>query len=153
MPKSKYAQYVIDKDMMPPEPEAWVKAMEDQAEAGRTLDRTMLLGIQDSILKGAFFAGCEILWQLTGNGPVDIEIPHSHDFDEIIGFVGTNRNYPRELGGEIGFHMGDEVLTITKTSLIFIPRGTPHCPVTLRRIDTPIVMFESANNSAYKKLM
>jgi hypothetical protein len=151
MTPSKYAKYVIDRDLMPPEPPEMTRAMADQAKAGRTLDRTLLLGIQDSILKGAFFVGCEILWQLTGNGPVDIEIPHRHDFDEIIGFAGTNRNYPRELGGEIDFHMGGEKLTITKTSLIFVPKGTIHCPVTLKRIDTPIFMFEAGNDTAYVK--
>ncbi len=153
MPRSKYAKYVIDKDLMPPMPAAMVKAMDKQAKAGRTLDRTLLLGIDDSILKGSFFVGCEILWGLTGNGPVEIEIPHEHDFDEIIGFGGTNRNYPRELGGEIEFNMGGEQLTLKKTCLIFIPRGTIHCPVVLKRIDTPIFMFESGNNTQYIKKM
>ena len=152
MPKSKYAKYVIDKDLMPAPPQEWIKAMEDQAKEGRTLDRTLLLGIQDCILKGSFFAGCEILWGLTGNGPVSIELAHSHDFDEIIGFAGTNRNHPRELGGEIEFHMGDETLTLTKTSLIFIPKGILHCPVVLKRIDTPIFMFEAGNDTNYIKL-
>jgi hypothetical protein len=151
MAKSKYARYVIDRDLMPPQPPEMVKAMADQARAGRTLDRTMLLGVQDSILKGAFFAGCEILWGLTGNGPVDIELEHEHAFDEIIGFAGTNRNYPRELGGEIEFNMGGEKLTLTRTCLVFIPKGTLHCPITLKKIDTPIFMFEAGNDTAYVK--
>jgi hypothetical protein len=36
----------------------------------------------------------------------DREIPHTHEFDEVIGFAGTNRNYPWELGGELEFLMG-----------------------------------------------
>jgi len=151
MPESNYAKFVITEDLMPPQPVEAVKMMEEQAKAGRTLDRTLLLGIQDSILKGSFFVGCEWLWQLTGNGPVDIEIPHSHDFDEIIGFAGSNRNYPRDLGGELEFRIGDEKLTLTRTCLIFIPRGTIHCPITIKRIDTPIFMFEAGNNSVYEK--
>src|SRR5512143_2011230 len=134
MKESNYSKYVITQDLMPPRPAADLKQEEDQKKAGRTLDRTLLLGIDDSILKGAFFAGCEWLWELTGNGPVDIEIPHSHDFDEIIGFAGSNRDSPRDLGGEIDFHIGGETLTLTKTCLIFIPRGVVHCPVTLKRI-------------------
>lgn len=151
MPESRYAKFVITEDLMPPQPAEAVKMMEEQAKAGRTLDRTLLLGIQDSILKGSFFVGCEWLWQLTGNGPVDIEIPHSHDFDEIIGFAGSNRNHPRDLGGELEFRIGDEKLTLTRTCLIFIPRGTIHCPITIKRIDTPIFMFEAGNNSVYEK--
>ncbi len=101
----------------------------------------------------SLFAGCEILWGLPGGKPVAIEIPHSHDFDEVIGFAGTNRNYPRDLGGEIEFLMGGEKHTITKTCLIFVPNGVNHCPVLLKRIDTPIFMFEAANNSDYIKKM
>lgn len=153
MPKSKYAKYVISEDLMPPRPAADVKQEEDQKKEGKTLDRTLLLGIQDSILKGSFFAGCEWLWQLTGDGPVKIEVPHSHDFDEIIGFAGSNRNHPRDLGGEIEFHIGGETLTLTKTCLIFITRGTPHCPVVIKRIDTPIFMFEAGNDTVYEKKM
>jgi hypothetical protein len=81
--------------------------------------------------------------------PVDIELPHVHDFDEVIGFGGTNHNYPRDLGGEIEFHIGGEVHILTKTSLIYVPKGVEHCPVIFRRIDTPIFMFEAANDLAY----
>ncbi|NLE11838.1 MAG: hypothetical protein GX630_10075 [Actinobacteria bacterium] len=152
MAESKYARYILSDDRMPPEPEAMVKSMEDQAKEGRVLDRTMLLGIMNSIVPGcSLFVGTEILWGLPNGKPVDIEIPHAHDFDEVIGFVGTNRNYPRELGGEIEFNIGGEKHTITKTSLIFVPKGVQHCPVTFKRIDTPIVMFEAANDPEYVK--
>lgn len=152
MTESKYGRYIVTEDRMPPEPEAWVKSMEDQAREGKTLDRTMLLGIMDSIVPGcSLFAGCEILWGLPGGKPVAIEIPHSHDFDEVIGFAGTNRNYPRDLCGEIEFHIGGETHTLTKTCLLFVPRGVEHCPVVIRRVDTPIFMFEAANHQQYVK--
>ena len=154
MTDSKYGKYFVTEDLMPPQPEAWVKAMENQAREGKTLDRTMLLGIQDSIVPGcSLFAGCEILWGLPGGKPVEIEVPHRHDFDEVIGFGGTNRNHPRDLGGEIEFLMGGERHVITKTCLIFVPKGTDHCPILIKRIDTPIFMFEAANNQDYVKVM
>lgn len=152
MTEHKYSRYVISEDLMPPLPPEDIKFMKEQERDGRTLDRTLLLGIQDSILKGAFFAGCEWLWELTGNGPVSIENPHSHNFDEVIGFIGSNRNHPRDLGGEIDFYMGGEVLTLTKSCLVFIPRGEIHCPVVLKRIDTPIFMFEAGNDTQYQKI-
>ncbi len=152
MSESKYGKYIITEDFMPPEPPAMIQAMEDQAKRGKILDRTMLLGIQDSIVPGCpLFVGCEILWGLPGGKPVSIELPHSHDFDEVIGFAGTNRNYPRDLGGEIEFPMDDEIHILTKTCLIFVPKGVKHCPVTFKRIDTPIFMFETANRQSYKK--
>ena len=152
MTETKYGKYIVTEDLMPPQAPEAINLMEDQKLEGKTIDRTLLLGIQDSIIKGSFFAGCEWLWGLTGEGPVNIETTHSHDFDEIIGFAGSNRNDPRDLGGEIEFWMGDEKHIITKTCLIYIPRGLPHCPIIFRRIDTPIFMFESGNNTVYEKI-
>jgi len=148
----RYAKNIVTEDLMPPMPEAMVKAMDEQAAEGKILDRTMLLGIMDSIVPGcSLFVGCEILWGLPGGKPVDIEIPHTHDFDEVIGFGGTNRDYPRDLGGEIEVNIGGEKHTLTKTCLIFVRKGVEHCPITIKRIDTPIFMFEAANDPNYVK--
>jgi len=153
MPDSKYGKYFLTDDLMPPMPEAMVRAMEEQERDGKVLDRTMLLGMTSKIMPGCpLFVGCEILWGLPGGKPVDIEIPHKHDFAEVIGFGGTNRDHPRELGGELEFLIGGERHTITKTCLIFVPKGVDHCPVTIKRIDTPIFMFEAASDPDYQKL-
>jgi len=153
MSELKYAKNFVTEDLMPPMPPAMIKAMEEQEKEGKVLDRTMLLGIMNSIVPGcSLFVGCEILWGLPGGKPVDIEIPHTHEFDEVIGFGGTNRNHPRDLGGEIEFLIGGESHVITKTCLIFVPKGVSHCPITLRRIDTPIFMFEAANDPEYVKV-
>jgi hypothetical protein len=48
--------------------------------------------------------------------------------------------------------MDGEPYTLTKTCFIFIPRGVRHCPVVLKRIDTPIFMFESGNDRSYIKI-
>ncbi len=153
MSESKYGKYFLTEDLMPPMPEAMMQAMErpgqrrqdprqddapghDEHHSARML---AVRGVRDPL--GA-----------SRRQPVDIEIAHSHDFDEVIGFGGTNRNYPRELGGEIEFLMGGERHTITKTCLMFVPKGVEHCPITLKRIDTPIFMFEATNDPDYKKL-
>jgi hypothetical protein len=153
MTESRYGKFIVTEDLMPPEPSEMIRAMEDQVKEGKILDRTLLLGIMDKIVPGcSLFVGCEILWGLPGGKPVSIELSHSHDFDEVIGFGGTNRNYPRDLGGEIEFPIGGETHILTKTCLIFVPKGVVHCPVTFRRIDTPIFMFEAANNTTYEKM-
>jgi hypothetical protein len=129
MTQLKYANNFVTEDRMPPMPPEMIKAMEEQEKEGKILDRTMLLGIMNSIVPGcSLFVGCEILWGLPGGKPVDIEIPHTHEFDEVIGFGGTNRNYPRDLGGEIEFLMGGEKHIITKTCLIFVPKGGQPLP-------------------------
>ena len=77
------------------------------------------------------------------------EKEHAHDFDEIIAFIGSNRNNPRDLGGEIEVWMGGEPYSITKSSYIFIPKGLKHCPIIIKRLDTPVFMYESANSPGY----
>ena len=69
----------------------------------------------------------------------------------MIGFGGTNRNYPRDWAARSSSSSGERRHTITKTCLIFVPKGVEHCPVTLKRIDTPIFMFEAANDPEYVK--
>lgn len=152
MAGQKYAGNIVTEDRMPPLPPDYVKMIEEQAEEGKTIDRTLLLGIQDSIVKGSFFAGCEWIWGLTGSGPVNIELPHHHDFDEIIGLIGSVKERPRDLGGEVEFWMDNEKYTIINTCFIFIPQGIEHCPLIFHRVDSPIFMFESGNDTFYQRL-
>ena len=152
MTELNYTKNIVVEDLMPPQSLEYIELMDDQKRAGNTIDRSLLLGIQDSIVKGSFFTGCEWLWGLTGSGPVNIELAHNHDFDEIIGLIGSIKNQPRDLGGEVEFWMGGEKHIITNTCLIFIPQGVEHCPLIFRRIDSPIFMFEAGNNTVYKKI-
>ena len=152
MTELKYAKNIITEDLMPPQSPEYIKLMGEQEKAGKTIDRTLLLGIQDSLVKGSFFAGCEVLWKLTGSGPVNIELPHTHDFDEIIGLMGSIKGRQRDLGGEVEFWIGGEKHIITNTCLIFIPKGVEHCPLIFRRIDFPIFMFEAGNDTVYQKI-
>ena len=152
MTELKYAKNIITEDLMPPQSPEYIKLMEEQEKGGKTIDRTLLLGIQDSMVKGSFFAGCEVLWRLTGSGPVNIELPHTHDFDEIIGLMGSIKGRQRDLGGEVEFWIGGEQHIITNTCLIFIPQEVEHCPLIFRRIDSPIFMFEAGNDTVYQKI-
>jgi len=154
MAELKYAKNIVTEDFMPkvsPTPPEMVAMMEEQEKAGNVIDRTMMFAIQDSIVKGSFFMGCEWVWGVEGEG-VKIETAHSHDCDEIIGLVGSRKENPRELNGEVEFWMGDEKYALTRSCLIFIPRGTKHCPLIFRRVDSPIFMFESANSTSYEKI-
>ena len=157
MTELKYARNIVTADterkanIMPgPSPEV-VKMMEEERKAGNYIDRTIMFVILDAIVKGSFYAGCEWIWELKGNKPMMVESAHSHDFDEIIGLVGCRRESPHDLGGEVEFWMEDEKYIFTKACLIFIPKETKHCPLTFRRVDSPIFMFEAANSPAYIK--
>jgi len=90
------------------------------------------------------------LWYLR---PPATEMPqdhsHSHDTDEIIGFFGSDPQDPYDLGGEVEFWLEDEQHMITRSSLIFVPRGMKHCPLLIRRVDRPIFHFSTVTGGQY----
>ena len=80
-----------------------------------------------------------------------MEIAHTHDFDETLGFVGTVPGNPRELGGEIEFWLEDEKFVLTRSCLIYVPRGMKHLPLYIRRIDSPIFFWTAGNGTEYTR--
>jgi hypothetical protein len=62
---------------------------------------------------------------------------HTHDYDEIVVHFGTDYQHPEELGGEIEFMMAGQPLTIDCTSIIFVPKGVKHGPLTWKKYSRP----------------
>jgi len=106
---------------------------------------TLLLWIDGKRLKGAPYL--ESVWFRTDNdtGPET----HRHDFDEFIGFFGTDMQHPEDLGGEVQFSIGGEMVTTTKSCLIYIPRGLEHCPLLVPKLHRPIIHFSGGNGGDY----
>jgi len=77
---------------------------------------------------------------------------HTHDFDEIIGFVGGDPENPKELGATVHFRLGDESYTFTKSVIIFIPAGMEHSPIHVEKVEKPFIHFSGGPaKSAYDK--
>jgi hypothetical protein len=70
--------------------------------------------------------------------------PHTHDFDELLGFIGGNPLDITDFGAEVRFCLGkeQEEYIITEPTIVSIPAGMVHCPLTVTRCDKPIVMLE-----------
>jgi hypothetical protein len=66
---------------------------------------------------------------------------HSHEFDEIVTLFGTNPDDTRDLCGEVEFWIEDERYELTNSCLIFIPKGTKHCPIIFHKVERPIFHF------------
>jgi len=62
---------------------------------------------------------------------------HVHDFDEIIHYWGGDPDIPQVLGGEIEFYIGGQPITFNTTTSMFIPKGTPHGPITWKKFQFP----------------
>jgi hypothetical protein len=149
MAQLKYAKYIVTEDFLPPLPPGFIKRMEEQRKAGNYLEATHMLTLNDSVVEGAFYFDCVWLWDKHGSEAVQTEIAHTHDFDEILGFIGSRRENPRDLNAEIEFWLEDEKYIITKSSLIFVPRGVKHLPLFFQRIDSPVLFFTGGNAPSY----
>jgi hypothetical protein len=107
-----------------------------------------LAWLDGDVIKGAFYVTCAWYMKVPQPGAMG---PHTHEFDEVIGYFGSDTENPRDLGGEIEFWLGDEPHTLKNSCLIYIPRGLPHCPVTIKRIDKPIFHITVGSGDAYVK--
>jgi hypothetical protein len=100
--------------------------------------RIQLLYLDNSIVENGLYAEC--VWLMPGGQlPWSAEPnAHTHEFDEVITFVGNNVEDPYDLGGEIEMYLEDEPQVLTRSCLLFIPRGMKHCPLVIKRVDRPI---------------
>jgi hypothetical protein len=107
-----------------------------------------ILWMDENVVPGAFHFNAS--WYLKASETVD-DKPHVHAEDEIIGFCGGDPENEHDLNGEVEIYLGDEKHTITRSAMIFVPAGLPHCPLTLRRVDRPIFHFTTVLRGRYIK--
>lgn len=132
-------------------PTAQVEMMDDQRKAGNYVEWNLMYDMQDSAVEGSFGMGGSWVMSLKGTKPVQIELAHTHDCDEILGLAGSDTNNPDELGGEVELWLEDEKHIITRSCLVFMPGGMKHCPMFIRRVDRPIFFFGSLTGKNYDR--
>ncbi|HJX13104.1 MAG TPA: hypothetical protein VJ377_06195 [Dehalococcoidales bacterium] len=78
---------------------------------------------------------------------------HSHDFYQVLCFLGGNPLDVREFDAEIELAMGQEgeIITIDSPSVVTIPPGVYHCPLNFKRIGKPIVFMEIMLTGGYQR--
>lgn len=104
--------------------------------------------MDDRIVPGSFYV--EAVWVM---GSIPRSHPeHSHDHDEIVGFVGSNMDDPSDLGGEIDFIVDGKKMTITKTCFIHVPAGVKHGGLCFRKIDRPVFQIAMSRMGAYSSV-
>jgi hypothetical protein len=148
MAELKYSKYIVTKAKpIPPELRRKFEAERDKRKS--TIKSTRLLTVDDEIVKDFFYVDCNWLW--SGSAEDTAEEPHAHDFDEVIGFIGSNREDPHDLGGKITIWLDGNQEVLTKSCLIFVPAGTRHCPIRFNRIDKPVFFVTIAPVKRYSR--
>ena len=151
--EGKYDKYFFfDTTPFPISPEMAAKMKEapPKKKEPSTVETTRLVNLDTTRTEGAPYLDFVWLWKGSAKGYTETE--HLHDFDEFIGFIGTKgQQDPRDLGGEMEVWLGGEKYLITKSCLIYVPKGLKHCPIRFNRIDTPILFFSGGMATKYSR--
>lgn len=148
MSEMKYAHRIIS-DALPLPPELKRNGDADPEKVKSGIESTHVMSVDAERLEDFFYVDCHWLWK--GSSDTPVEQPHTHDFDEVIGFIGSNRDDPQDLGGEITIWLDDDRHVLTRSCLIYVPAGTRHCPVRFDRIDTPVFFVTISPTGKYSR--
>ena len=109
---------------------------------------TRVFYLDSKVIEGANYV--EVVWFLPtdkkDNASPD---PHAHDYDEIVGFFGSDPQNPHDLGAEIEFYIDNERNLMNKSFLAFIPAGIKHCPLNILKITRPVFHFATHGGKSY----
>lgn len=147
MADSAFGKYIITELKQNIEEASWTNPLQaaGKGQGGR------LLFLDNEVVPGAFYV--ETAWSAPRGlvqEPRTVAEAHKHDFDEVLAMFGTDLSDPYELNGEVEFWLGGEQHILTRSCIIFIPKGTVHCPLIYRRVDKPIFNFSTHSGKMYR---
>lgn len=108
-----------------------------------------LLWMDANVVPGAFqmnttwYVNAPDMRPLAGHGE------HVHDFDELIGFLGSDYTDPYDLGAVIEIGINGELHRLTKSSIIFMPGGLKHLPLSILELHRPVLHFSISMSPYY----
>jgi len=137
--ESKYEKYILQELRMP---EGMMPSAEYMQRA------TKVLWMDGENTPGAFNVNVTWLWKATD---FNHDEAHKHDYDEVIGFFGSDLDRPSDLNAEVEFWLEDEKYILTKSTLLFIPEGLTHCPLRVLSVNQPIFHFTIVRSGTYKQ--
>jgi hypothetical protein len=146
----KYEHLIVRDDRaLPPPPEAAIKRMEEERKKGNYTDATHMFNLNETIAKGAFYV--DAVWMWSQHGQCYTEIAHTHEWDEIWIFAGTDKDNPRDLRAELDFYLDDERYLVDKSCIVYIPGGLKHGPCGMTHIDRPLLFITMGNSVKYDR--
>ncbi|MFC1840392.1 twin-arginine translocation signal domain-containing protein [Thermodesulfobacteriota bacterium] len=71
--------------------------------------------------------------------------PHTHPVPEVLVAIGSDPEHPEDLGAEFELFMGEEMEKhiITKSTIIYIPENTIHCPFNINKVTRPFLFMQA----------
>ncbi len=102
---------------------------------------------QGTVMDSAFLGlDCHIQYGMfvtAGKIGSQLYVPHIHDFDQIMCFLGSDQNDLSDLWGEVEICLGNEMEKhmITTTTAVAIPKGMPHMPATINKMEKRMLLM------------
>jgi hypothetical protein len=137
MAENKYGKYIIrEPHMKPPHPE--ITAPIVAFNRGRVDFPEVKFSIN---------------WELIDKPFVMEKAGHTHDWDQLLCFIGGNSNDFFDFGAEIEFFIGEEAerYEINTTTLIYVPRGLVHGPLEFKKVRKPIMFNNIVLSDKYAR--
>ena len=162
MRESRYGKYIVTElksDLVLPwGPPGMVR---EEYVPGRNRPLEHVLWLDGEIAPGCFYSECVWLFPFGEISPEELARireggggggpqPHTHPFDELFTFFGTDFDDPHDLGGELEFWLEDQPFVFDKSCLVYIPAGMKHSPLHIRRMDRPIFHFSLGSSQMYE---
>ena len=108
---------------------------------------THLITANDDVLDDYFYADTTWLWSGAAKEPVGEA--HTHDYSQVVGFIGGYPGNDQDLDGEISMWLDGHKETFTKNHLVFIPAGVVHGPFMFTKINRPVLFLVIAMTGQY----
>ncbi len=136
MAKRKYAKYVMPLSFNESRPDFYRQGARITSE---------FMGIDLEIEIGTYAAPGK-----TGRNPGK---PHTHNFDQVMLWLGVDTDDIGDLDSEIELCLGEDLERhiITTSTAVFVPKGTPHYPATINRIDRKFLYIEISYKKKYNE--
>ncbi|MBN2321329.1 MAG: hypothetical protein JXR49_19775 [Acidobacteria bacterium] len=115
----------------------------DEREIGFGASNMFVTFADNDIIEGCnYFSAMwmgEMATKTLGHGP------HTHPVPEVLVALGSDPDNPGDLGAEFELYMGEEMEKhiINKSTLIYIPENTVHCPFTIHKVTRPFLFIQA----------
>ena len=90
-------------------------------------------------LNGADFS---LGWSFLTEPFVMVAEAHSHDFDQVIFFMGADPNNVVDFDGEVEMGLDGVNYTVKYPASVYVPKGLMHGPLNIKRVTKPIMFID-----------
>ena len=139
MAEKKYEKYIVRKALRPRD------FLDPMAAGFMTMPPLIFLNGDKPVMGSNQFLEVVWIWDEGAAAVNPDRPPHSHEFDEVFVFLGSNREDPNDLGGEVEFWLGEgkdtEKYLLNTSTCIFVPRGLVHLPMIFTKVKRPFLLI------------